>query len=72
MAVGVTGDQAADVDAFGRLGHRGLKGPPFPNRTVRAGGSDRGEVIEVPEVVEAGLVGDLPDRAQLLDRDPLT
>src|SRR5439155_1732257 len=29
------------------------------------------QVVEVPQVVEAGLVGDAPDRAQRLDRDVL-
>src|SRR5207248_6233484 len=33
--------------------------------------ADGGEVVEVPQVVEAGLIGDLPDRPQLLDADPL-
>ena len=28
---------------------------------------DRREVVEVPEVVEVALVGDLPDRAELRD-----
>src|SRR5438876_1565899 len=71
MAVRVAGDKAADADALGRLGHRGLQGPTFVDRPVGARRSDGSQVVEVPDVVEAAFVGDAPDRAQLLDGDAL-
>jgi hypothetical protein len=53
VAVGVAGDHAADAHALGRLGHGCLQGPALVDRPVGAGGPDRRQVVEVPEVVEA-------------------
>ena len=72
VAVGVAGDQAADAHALGRLGHRRLQRPALVDGPVGAGGPDRGEVVEVPQVVETALVGDPPHRAELIDGDVLT
>ena len=71
VAVRVAGDQAADADALGRLGHRGLQGPTFVDGTVGTCRPDRSQVIEVPEVIEAAFVGNLPGGAELLDGDVL-
>src|SRR5256885_4243428 len=71
VAVGVSRDQAADADSLRRFGHRGLQRPPFIDRAVGTRGTDRGEVVEVPQVVEAGIFGDAPARAELLDGDRL-
>ena len=66
VPVGVAGDHAADPHAARRLGHRPEQRPALEH--VEHGvAHDRREVVEVPEVVEAGLVGDLPDRAELGD-----
>src|ERR1041384_8492755 len=71
VAVGVAGDHAADAHTLGGLDHGGLERPTLVDGSAGAVRADGGQVIEVPHVVEAALVGDLPARAQLLDRDPL-
>src|SRR5882762_4264168 len=67
VAVGVAGDHAPDADALGGLGHRRLQRPTFVDRSVRATLADRRKVIEVPYVVETGLVRHAPDGAERFD-----
>src|SRR5207245_1568138 len=71
VAIGVGGDEASDAHSLGGLGHRRLQRPALVDRAVSGGAANRRQVVEVPQVVEAGLVGDAPDRAQRLDRDVL-
>src|SRR5207237_2368200 len=71
VAIGVGGDKASDAHSFCGLGHRRLQRPALVDRAVSGGAANRCQVVEVPQVVEAGLVGDAPDRAHRLDRDVL-
>src|SRR3989442_12692668 len=71
VAIGVGGDEASDAPSLGGLGHRRLQRPALVDRAVSGGAANPRQVVEVPQVVEAGLVGDAPDRAQRLDRDVL-
>ena len=66
MAIGVAGDHATDAPPARRLGHRSEERPGLEDVAGRVG-ADRGEMVEVPAVVEAGLVGDAPYRPQLVD-----
>src|SRR2546425_615706 len=67
VAIGVGGDQAAESHALGGLGHRRLQRPALVDHAIRTAGADRGQVVEIPNVVETAFVRDAPDRAQLLD-----
>ncbi len=67
VAVRVAGDKAPDPHAPRGFRHRRLQRPTFVDRTVGATLADRRQMVEVPHVIEAGLVSDVPDRAQLLD-----
>src|SRR5713226_4447686 len=72
VAIGVARHKAADPDSLGRLGHRGLERPAFVDRAVGPAAADRGEVVEVPYVVEARFFSDSPYRAQVRDGRVLT
>src|SRR5579859_650461 len=67
VSIRVAGDQAADADALGRFGHRGLERPALVDRPVGAALPDGGEMVEVPNMVEARLVRYAPDGPQGLD-----
>src|SRR6266446_10684302 len=67
MPIGVAGDQAPEAHALGRLGHRRLQGPALVDDAPRTSVTDRGQVVEIPHVIETALVGDVPDGAQRLD-----
>src|SRR5262249_22457108 len=67
VAIRIAGDHAADPHAARRLGHCSEQGPSVEDVAEIAARSDRGEVVEVPAVVEAGLVGDPPGGAHLVD-----
>jgi len=71
VPVGVAGHEAADPHALGRLCHRSLQDPAFENRPVGTAVSNRRQVIEVPDVVEACFVSDAPDGTKRLDRSVL-
>ena len=60
MAVRVARHHAADAHAARGLGHRAEQRPALEHVDLGIA-QDRREVVEVPEVVEAGLVGQLPD-----------
>ena len=64
VPVGVAGHHAADAHALRRLRHRPQEHPALEHVERRIV-DDRGEVVEDPEVIEVGLVGQLPDRAEL-------
>jgi hypothetical protein len=66
VAVGVADHRAADPDPGGQLGHRGQHGPGLEDRAVVAL-AESGEVIHDPAAVEARLVGEPPEPAQLVD-----
>jgi hypothetical protein len=76
VAVAVGGDEAADLDPLGDLGHGAKGGPVVEMRTVEIAG-EREEVIPVEEGVGAGGVDGLPGLPHLgiggmlrLDLDP--
>ena len=63
VAVGVAGDRAADPGAAGARGHACEEGPRLEDVEAVVG-TEAGEVVHVPAVVEAGVVGDAPDRRE--------
>jgi len=70
VAVRVPRDHAADAHAGRRLGH-GREHRPGLEDVELGIAADPREVVEVPAVVEAGIVGDPPDGTQLLGRGSL-
>src|SRR3989442_14803655 len=60
-------DHAADPHALRQRGHRAEEGPALEDRAGGAG-ADRVEMVEVPDAVEARIVGQPPDVAQVFDR----
>ena len=67
VAVGVAGDQAADLDAAGRLRHRRLHRPGLEVRAVRIA-VQRVEVIPVEHGVRAHLLHPQPGLPHLRER----
>jgi len=66
VPVEIARDHEPDAHALRRFGHRGEHRPALEHRLRRIR-AQREQVIEAPEAVEAGIVGDLPDRAVRLD-----
>src|SRR6266567_1251614 len=66
MSVGVARDHAPDPGPGGGHRHPGQQRPGLEDRPVvpRAEG---GEMVHAPAVIEAGIVGNLPYRAELVD-----
>ena len=71
IPVRVASNHGAETHPAGCLRDRRLQRPTLVDRAVGADGADRGQVVEDPDVVEACLVGDLPDIAERLDRGVL-
>ena len=67
IAVSVARHQAADSRSLRRLRHSRLQRPTFEDRPVRPSLAYRGQMVEVPHMVEALVVRQAPDTAQVLD-----
>ena len=67
VAIGVAGHHATESDASSRRRDRRQQRPAFIDRPLRAIGTDRCEVVEIPDMIETAFVGDPPDIPKRLD-----
>jgi hypothetical protein len=70
VPVGVAGDRAADAHPLGQRRHAGQRGPGLED-VQRVVAAEAGEVVHVPAVVEARLIGDPPHFLERVDRGGL-
>src|SRR5947209_9198786 len=66
MSVDVASDHGPEANALRGRRDRGEQRPALIDRSLRSSGTDRCQVVKVPNVVEAALIGDPPNVAKRL------